>query len=468
MKRGLVDLIKSIVRQVIKSEMPKAAQQAAQDAGVPQVAPSVDEGTRAEAVRNLNAKYSGVSQAHQKKISSITKNWAKRIINMGPRVPPAVQQAALEAMSGVGNDKDHLEVFRAYENVSRSGATGAKAAMRPVRAMVGAGARAATLMNTIAQGGVGAAFAGGELFNLGTRELANISNRKTFQGQAWQAMSSMLWEDPAQGSRIAKSISRFAKKMGVLGDAAALGYSIGGTAGAPIGNWFADISQLNRAAAEGDAFDVARRSKIDNARAIAEATRIRAEEDLEGGWWIRKYRRGMNDNTDFEGKVKERLQAREAQIVRARNLAADLGIDVAAVLAKKAASLGKTMSELTERERTNAIDDATQNILDVNNRLKDPRIENRLALQSPAEKAMDVAKTEAQMNAKRARIAGELINDDLNDKERRREEARLEGEKTMTRLFDTPEKWAALRRELRKASTEYDAWKSRHQQVELD
>jgi hypothetical protein len=286
--------------------------------------------------------------------SRIEKNLAGRVFNLqkqAGRVPPQVLAAARRILQGSSSQGD-VENVRRYLGISKSGASALGRAGKRLARIQGAAfsiSQDIELLQSAARNEQPTAVATARLINNLNDQVQQAIKSKWAQ-KAAEGAARLLNRDPVMAGRFLKAVGR-GLRMGGLIVTAAMGV-------AEVAERYFENRRM-AGAAIGARKDLARELNTDPRFAQREQTAAteavsRAKSKL----------RGLLDSFGFSGSTEneatKKFDSRKKQIEAMRRLAPHLGIHVDEVLAGAAARKGKLPSELTLRERNEALDAATK------------------------------------------------------------------------------------------------------------
>lgn len=373
-KRGLINLIKAIVQgEVAKVTHDIAPESHAGDShDLPQMAPQADSRTIADITEKVSAKLAGdrakgwrngapstgfgSGGGRQATKNTMVQNWAQKILKMGPGVPDGIKQTALEVAHGVRgpNDKAALESFRTYTGTARSGAKAVKGGLSSYRKVIGQGAQIGTLLNTAKQGGASASFANAELVGMGVDHISKAFDSKSVQKALGKAMSG-LFSDPAASTRLLRAMGRGIRLGGAAVSAALIAWDLG-----------EGVFDRRKRNAQADGNSIAATNTMVGDPTLARSLRGRA------GKQVHQMRSsGVDDVMNFfgfgdtEAEEKEKMASRMAGTVAAAGKGADaLGINRLQVFQQYAKDHGTSVNNITDAEKTEALNNAASQKLD--------------------------------------------------------------------------------------------------------
>ncbi len=283
----------------------------------------------------------------------IEKNLAGHVFNLqkqGGRVPPKVLASARRVLQGSGSQGD-VESLRQYLGIYKSGSSALGRAGKRLARIQGAAfsiTQDIELLQNSSKDGRATAVATARLINNLNDQVQQAIKSKWAQ-RAAEGAARLLNRDPVMAGRFLKAVGR-GLRMGGLIITAAMG-------AAEVAEKYFENRRL-AGAAIGARKDLARELNTDPRFAQREQTAateevIRAKSKL----------RGLLDSFGFSGSTEneatKKFDTRKKQIETMRKLAPHLGVSIDSVIAGAAARKGKLPSELTLRERNEAIDAAT-------------------------------------------------------------------------------------------------------------
>lgn len=291
-----------------------------------------------------------------KPYGQITQNLGKRILSLGTQLPPDIVAAAQQAASGTGTmpEGQMLSQLRGALGIEHSGATAVNRFSNSIRGAVQGASRVGVLLNTAQQGGVAGASAQSRLF-MGAIDKVDDLTKNENVVQIATKIGEAIAGDSLAGSRFLYALSRGLKLGSAVGAIALAAWDVGASY---ISN------QKRAAAAQGSSFDAARAAGILATPELAASERSRTDHDaaMSAGMTDR-----VMDAFGFSGAIEER-KAKAAKdnfdaIAGARSNAARSGVDTNALLIDAARKKGKSVSQLNEREKAEALNKAASNTL---------------------------------------------------------------------------------------------------------
>jgi hypothetical protein len=281
-----------------------------------------------------------------KDYSNLTKNLAGKILRMGPTVPPEIQELASDAVNGIGghNEGDLREKLRGYLGIHRSGATRIKRFINSARTAVTNAARVGVMMDVAQRGGMTGAVAKADIIQAGADAANNVTKNKTVQSIAI-AVAAKFAADAGLGLRFLRSIGRIARMGGAIGTAAMIA----------VGFKSEQIAAAQAAAkAQGKSFDAAAAARV---RELAPEARRRlaTQVDDERGLFTRA-KNWLGLSTTDEEKTRRQSEYFQA-IANARSTLGRSGVNVTDKLGAYAAERGKSIGQLSEAERAEALNE---------------------------------------------------------------------------------------------------------------
>jgi hypothetical protein len=285
--------------------------------------------------------------------SRIEKNLAGRVFNLqkqAGRVPPTLLASARRILQGT-NSKGDVDSVRQYLGISRSGASALGRVGKQLARMQGAAfsiTQDIELLQSAARAERPTAVATARLINNLNDQVQQAIKSKWAQ-RAAEGAARLLNRDPVMAGRFLKAVGR-GLRMGGLIVTAAMG-------AAEVAERYFENRRM-AGAAIGARKDLARELNTDPR--FAQREQIAATEEVIRA---KSKLRGLLDSFGFSGSTEneatKKFDSRKKQIEAMRRLAPHLGIHVDEVLAGAAARKGKLPSELTLRERNEALDAAT-------------------------------------------------------------------------------------------------------------
>ena len=325
----------------------------------------VDEETAAIAQRRdaissarVSAGLSGIGAARgykQNSYSSLARNLGKRVVAMGENVPEEIRRVAYDAANGKGTltNEEVLRVLRDYRGIARSGAGVITSAARTVQRNVRNAARLGIMIDLAQRGGATGAMAQADLLNQGTELISSAATNKTVQRIAERVVSS-VGANPNIASKLLFALGRAARVGGAVAGAVQLG--------------FAAAQAFQESRAVGYRAQVGVSTHAWNMRLTpGVGVGVRAEASRQTGHEygmmgsVRNWLSGTrSDWLDASGAMNERqgslVEQRLKQMESMRGLSANIIPGVQNVLASYAAGKGKSVDELTDIERADALD----------------------------------------------------------------------------------------------------------------
>jgi hypothetical protein len=303
--------------------------------------------------------------------SRIEKNLAGRVFNLqkqAGRVPPAVLASARRILQNASGQGD-VDNVRQYLGISKSGASALGKVGKKLARIQGAAfsiSQDIELLQHAAQDGRPTAVATARLIgNLNDQVQQAIKSR--WAQRTAEAAAKLLGRDPVIAGRLLKAVGR-GLRLGGLVVTAAMG-------AAEVAERFFE-NRRQAGAAISARKDLARQLQMDPRLARAEESL--SEEAVLGA---RGKARTVLDWLGFKGGSEQEITKRQTerlrQLEQARRLASHLGVDVDATLAQTAARKGKTIGELTGRERSEAIDEAVRDKTPTLESMKNSTMVNR-------------------------------------------------------------------------------------------
>lgn len=489
--------LRKIGRKEAKRVKSAAAAAAPSTDPVPNIAPQAERRLIDGLVSKINAKFSREQRSRGRRsgaasggnrYSPMVQNWAKRMLAQGNNIPAEVWQTARDVLNGTGakTDRDVLETFRAYEGVKKGPARQIRKATAQLRAGVGDATSAAMMMQAASNGSFGAmgglAMVVGQHVEKAVRSrrfkelLENISVRTTGQTGA----GASLFHNLGQGAAAA--------------NAALAAITFGGQIGAQLGLKNFDL-QEKREVMKGLGYDLSRKNRYDFAagREVMDAARIEAgmahdttftqgmRRGVKGTWnefWSWWTLPGMNGEgldtkIGLEWEEDEKMDAIMAEqtkrmaFYRQARQHADLFVNKEQAIEAYAKKLGKKNGrELTNEQRSAAVDHAIRQQVEGDIDVNSPYVNSRLAVQSGSEKFQDILRNKDQMWSKRRVIGFEeqmaLFETRLRMIEDAAEAARQMREKRTKAEED------AIKREMDAYNAEFEGRRRRHAAVNID
>lgn len=291
-----------------------------------------------------------------KPYGQITQNLGKRILSLGTNLSPNVVAAAQQAAAGNGPmpERQMLEQLRGALGIEHSGATAVNRATGAIRGVVQGASRVGVLLNTAQQGGVAGAAAQSRLF-MGALDKVNELTKNENVVQVATKIGEAIAGDSLAGSRFLYALSR--------------GLTLGTAAGAiAMAAWDVAASYLSNqkraSAARGSSYDAARSAGLLATPELASSERARTDRDA-------AMSAGIGDQAmavfGFNGAIEERKGKIAKQnfdaIAGARTNAARNGVDTNAILTEAARKKGKSVTQLNEHEKAEALNKAASNTL---------------------------------------------------------------------------------------------------------
>jgi len=306
--------------------------------------------------------------------------------------------------------------------------------------------------------GTGTAASEQRLFRTVLGELNKFSKRPFVKDVA-KKVAGFMSNDPMLSARMLKSAGRIFR-----GAAAAGGIFLGGVQA--VERFYAE--RRRGAEATSRTLDTTRNLRTDPrlARSIRQqalnrvkrASFLQPTEDLDTG-----------EITEFVGNLHaqeaEKAVQREVEAIEAaRSAAQEFGIDVPTTLGRYASSKGKTIADLTDRERNEAIDRAVQLALVRSPKFRDEQrhfADHKFRMESSEQGFLDKFRTEDQIEARKEQHMQEY-KDRVMKSAGSAQAARLEaGAQALERM--TPAKWYLIQDQSQTARAMYRAAASRHQ-----
>lgn len=305
------------------------------------------------------------------------------------------------------------------------------------------------------------------LAHAGAKEIESVLQSKTFE-RVLEGATAKLLGNPAVGARVFSAISKGLSVAGPVGLVASIAYGVTSSV-VNARNAAADA----RNAAQGSSFDLALKNRINVASMGMQSRQI--SQDVAGQQsFIGKVMDYLGFDESNTKEVERRKNQRVNNQVRARNAAPELigQRNVSNALIKFAQKRGKTVGELTERERAQALDEAVADA--INPTLGENSSRNRTNLAVGLDAPIYAAAYGFASEKKRTLMRQQLFEDKtlpdniLKPAEGARERQEREAEKRREELFDTPQKVAKFRSAVQKEQTDFQAVRDRMRPVELD
>jgi hypothetical protein len=404
--------------------------------------------------------------------SRIEKNLAGRVFNLqkqAGRVPPTVLASARRILQNASGQGD-VDSVRRYLGISKSGAGALGKVGKKLARIQGAAfsiSQDIELLQHAAQDGRPTAVATARLIgNLNDQVQQAIKSR--WAQRTAEAAAKLLGRDPVIAGRLLKAVGR-GLRLGGLVVTAAMG-------AAEVAERFFE-NRRQAGAAIGARKDLARQLQMDPRLARAEEA-LAAEEVRGARGKARTFLDRLGFNAGTEQETTKRQADRLRQLEQARRNASHLGVDVEGVLAGVAAQKGKLISELTQRERNEAIDEALRPKIQTLESMKNSEMVNK-QLEREFGKvgsyghlslfAKDVSSTltfgltqtsEQAVAERRDQLAREMLGKVLAVMEKRQEE--IDQLAQQMKAQRTPAQQQMHRDRLDRAEGEFNSHRSRH------
>jgi hypothetical protein len=284
----------------------------------------------------------------------VEKNMAGHVFNLqkqGGRVPPQVLASSRRILQNASGQGD-VENVRRYLGIYKSGSSALGRVGKRIARIQGAAfsiSQDIELLQSSSKDGRPTAVATARLINNLNDQVQQAIKSKWAQ-KAAEVAARLLNQDPVMAGRFLKAVGR-GLRMGGLVVTAAMGV-------AEVAERFFE-NRRQSGAAIGARKDLARELNADPR--VAQSEQTAASEEVSRA---KSKLRGLLDSFGFSGSTEneatKKFDARKKQIEATRRLAGHLGVNVDEVLARAAARKGKLPSELTLRERNEALDAATK------------------------------------------------------------------------------------------------------------
>lgn len=281
--------------------------------------------------------------------SPLTKNLANKILRMGANVPVELQQAAQDAVDGVGNyrnERELQEILRGGLGIHRSGASALTRSVNRVRRGFSELQRGNLLFNQASQGGLGGGVAGAGLVEMGLDKAESVVRSKFVEKMAI-GFAKAVGQDPTKYTKLLFAVGRGLRLGGAIGAIAQTVLSVGQER----------ISQQQQSADSRLSSYRAGKAYGVDAKLARDIRRSSSSEEEHTAFGIAKGLLGFNAKAE-----KERAEnATDAFKLtkESRDMAGRLGINVAAVLEREASIRGKSVEDLSEVEINRALDPLT-------------------------------------------------------------------------------------------------------------
>jgi hypothetical protein len=291
-----------------------------------------------------------------KPYGQLTQNLGKRVLSLGTNLPPNLVAVAQQAAMGTGNvpERQVLEQLRGALGIEHSGATAVNRFTGSVRNTVQGGAQLGILVNAAQGGGAVGSVAQGRLAMKAIDKLDDLTKNENIVKIATK-LGEAIGADSLAGSRFLYALSRGLQLGGAVAAVALAAWDVGASY---ISN------QKRSAAAQGASYDAARQAGLLATPELASSERSRVSTDA-------AQTAGAFDQVlakfGFSGAIEERKAAVAKQqfdaIAGARANAARNGVDVPALLQEAARKKGKSVSQLNDREKAEALNKAASDTL---------------------------------------------------------------------------------------------------------
>jgi hypothetical protein len=358
--------------------------------------------------------------AKASRIEQINASNIFRLQKGGANFSNTVMAAARRTIQGTSTAAD-ASLIRQQLGIQRSGARQAKAALQSAQRAQSTIVSVGTSIEQISRGGGAATVGFVNLVKLGSSELDRLARSRTMRN-VFESVGARFFGGADVGARAHQSFRRALARGGVVIQTALAGAELVQDI---VANRRAAIDQRN--ANQGLNYDLARQNNIDFQRQSREGSdveyRLAGEEH-----WLGRYLRGNGWDTGHEAAIKSAKTARAEMHskTRAAKAAGMGGINPGDVLSAYAQKKGKSVTELTDWERDQALDEAaawvsrTQNGITTNSRaddpdtyLDDPMVDTELAIvrhdASIGQNWLEAQMTVEQKRARRRRIAEEKV-----------------------------------------------------------
>ena len=306
--------------------------------------------------------------------SRIEKSIAGKVLKMHKNRPAGenghIRAAARRILKNRGTEQD-IELCRRFLGIRKSGAGAARGAMRAYKRIEGqvfSLSQDFELIRASQDRGESTAVPMARLMQNLNFQIQSAIKTKWARNAAERA-AEFFGKNPAVASRALKALGRGLRLGGAIGTAALLGITAAET-------FFRQRGETAKSKAR--SLDLSRALKIDPR--LSRDIRVNVEEsEAENRSYLRSLLHSLGYTESEQKEIEGRQKTQKETLAKARAIAAELGIDVGAVLGKKARALGKPINELTEREKNEALDAQIRPKLDPKNFLNDERVQKELS-----------------------------------------------------------------------------------------